>query len=504
MRNKLLTFIFSLLTLPVCAHDIAIANSDGVTIYYNILSTSAYARSVEVSYSGSAYNSVSGEYSGVVNIPNTIRYNNLTYRVVSILEDAFYGCPNLTAVSIPSNVYHIGPNAFLGCSRLASVTFTGTGLTEIMDNAFFGCTALTSIALPEGLETIATEAFSGCTRLSNISVPSTVTSCGLNAFDGTAWSNSPTSGIACLGSIAYKYYGTMPNKSAIVLPDSIKAIAGGCFSGCTGMTSISIPEGVVTIGKNGFYGCTGLTAISLPSTLTKVGQSAFYRCTNLKELHCLMRSAPETGNNAFYGMTSVTAYVPTSCSSSYEQSSLWSGFTITEKALNQSITFNSTYRAFCSPHILDFTSSEIEAYVVSSYDGSSATLARIMQVPAGIGFIAKGTSGSTYSIPYADYAAAPDANCLIGVLTATSLTQYDGTAANYIYSGGSETATVFVRVPSSGTQLTANNAYLQYDNSDGNAPEVVSASSYLEGDINHDGMINVSDVVTLVNKILRN
>lgn len=501
MRKKLLPFIFSLLAIPASAHDIALANSDGVTIYYNILSTSAYARSVEVTYSGSAYNSVSGEYSGIVNIPNTIKYNNLTYKVVSILEDAFYGCPNVTSVSIPANVYHIGPNAFYGCSKLASVTFNGTGLTEIMDNAFFGCTALTSITLPEGLETIATEAFSGCTRLSSISVPTSVTKCGMHAFEGTAWSNSQPDGLACLGSVAYQYFGTMPEKSAIVIPEGIKAIAGSCFSGCTGMTSVSIPEGVETIEKNAFYNCTGLTAIGLPSTLTRLGQGVFYRCNNLKEIHSLMRSAPETGNNVFYGVSGATLYVPTSCMSSYEYSP-WSNFNIVEKDLNESIFFNATYRTFCSPYILDFTSSDVEAYVVSSFDGNTATLTRITKVPAGVGFIVKGTSGSTSSIPYADYAAAPAENCLIGVLSATTLKHSDSNMANYILAGGGESMTAFVRVPSSGIDMAANNAYLQYDNTNGDAPEIISASSSIDGDVNHDGTVNVSDVVSLINIIL--
>ena len=68
-------------------------------IYYNI--TSETDLTVEVTYRGTNSNSYPDEYIGEVAIPGTATYNGNTYRVTSVGSSAFYGCKNLTAVTIP-------------------------------------------------------------------------------------------------------------------------------------------------------------------------------------------------------------------------------------------------------------------------------------------------------------------------------------------------------------------------------------------------------------------
>jgi hypothetical protein len=55
-------------------------------------------------------------------IPETVTYNNKTYKVTEIGEGTFENNTNLKEVSIPSSITSIGDKAFKGCSNLKSIT----------------------------------------------------------------------------------------------------------------------------------------------------------------------------------------------------------------------------------------------------------------------------------------------------------------------------------------------------------------------------------------------
>ena len=97
------------------AHNIAVANIDGKTIYYNYNSDGS---SVSVTYQGTYYSSYSNEYTGTVVIPETITYSGKTYSVTGIRSEAFRGCSGLTSVTIPNSVTSIGSYAFYGWRAL--------------------------------------------------------------------------------------------------------------------------------------------------------------------------------------------------------------------------------------------------------------------------------------------------------------------------------------------------------------------------------------------------
>ncbi len=84
-----------------------------------------------------------GAYSGNIIIPETIIYDNTTYSVTSIGEDAFYKS-GITSVTIPNSVTSISENAFLDCHQLEFVTI-GNSVTTIGEHAFRYCYRLTEL-----------------------------------------------------------------------------------------------------------------------------------------------------------------------------------------------------------------------------------------------------------------------------------------------------------------------------------------------------------------------
>ena len=264
-RAYLLTVLLSAVGANVFAHDIEVANADGVTIYYVWTNDQT---ELAVSYRGGRYDRYSNEYSGALIIPESVTYNGTTYPVTSV-----------------------GYRAFRECSGLASVT------------------------IPESVTSIDAGAFSDCGNLTTVTIPNSVKSIGYDAFSGTAWYNNQPDGVVYVGKIAYKYKGMMPVNTEIVLRDGTLGIADGAFSDCSGLTSVTIPNSVTSIGNYAFNGCSGLTSVTIPNSVTSIGEFAFYFCSGLTSV-TIPNSVTSIGNSAFggcSGLTSVT--IPNSVTS---------------------------------------------------------------------------------------------------------------------------------------------------------------------------------------------
>ena len=154
-----------LLSLPMLAEEI-----DGIN--YDLNAETKLAAVIKKS---------SGEYSGVVVIPESVVSGDKAYSVTSIGDAAFYGCSGLTSVTIPNSVTSMGICAFYNCSGLTSVTI-GNGVTSIGTSTFYGCKGLTSVTIPNSVTSIADYAFCDCSGLTSVTIPNSVTSIGKDAF----------------------------------------------------------------------------------------------------------------------------------------------------------------------------------------------------------------------------------------------------------------------------------------------------------------------------------
>ena len=239
------------------------------------------------SIGSSAFNTCSGLTS--ITIPDS---------VTSIGGGAFSYCTGLTSVTIGNSVTSIGDYAFSHCTGLTSITIPDS-VTSIDWYAFSGCTGLTSVTIPDSVTRIGERAFYNCTGLTSVTIPDSVTSIGSNAFDNTAWYNNQPNGLVYAGKVAYKYKGTMPNNTSIVLKEGTLGIADDAFYDCTGLTSVTIPNSVTSIGVDAFSHCTGLTSVTIGNSVTSIGSYAFYWCTGLTNV-TIPDSVTSIGSNAFY------------------------------------------------------------------------------------------------------------------------------------------------------------------------------------------------------------
>ena len=260
-----LTVLMSMVGAKASAHDIAIANIDGVTIYYNYINDNT---ELEVSCRGSYSESYSNEYSGDVVIPETVNYNGTTYSVTYIGGEAFRNCRGLTSVTIPNSVTSIGYKAFSGCSGLTSVTIPNS-VTSIGESAFSGCSGLTSVTIPNSVTNIGDYAFNECSGLTSVTIGNGVESIGNRAFSGCSGLevlNFNATNCTYMGYMGYYMVGG-------------EYYDGRVFGGCTSLTTLYISDNVLNIPDYAFYGCSGLTSVTIPNSVTNIGNQAFGDCT---------------------------------------------------------------------------------------------------------------------------------------------------------------------------------------------------------------------------------
>ena len=79
-------------------------------------------------------------------IPASVAVNGRAYAVTKIADNAFLGCTKLTSLTIGKNVRIIGNNAFKNCKGLKTVTIPAK-VSKIGSGAFYGCKKLKKVTV---------------------------------------------------------------------------------------------------------------------------------------------------------------------------------------------------------------------------------------------------------------------------------------------------------------------------------------------------------------------
>ena len=248
MKKQLLLLVTMMLPMVASSHIIEVKNADGVTIYYKY--NPENSSEVIVTYRGSTPQAFENEYQGDVVIPEEIEISGYNRKVVSISDEAFKNCTDLTSVTIPNSVTSIGYCAFYRCTGLTSVTIPNS-VTSIGGETFRYCSSLTSVTIPNSVTSIPMMMFQHCTSLTSVIIPNSVTSIGDDAF------------------------GRCSNLTSVTIPNSVTSIGAHAFDRCSSLTSINIPNGLTKIDDYTFNGCTSLTSVTIPNSVTSIGYCAF-------------------------------------------------------------------------------------------------------------------------------------------------------------------------------------------------------------------------------------
>ncbi|MBR3149504.1 MAG: leucine-rich repeat protein [Eubacterium sp.] len=225
----------------------------------------------------------------------------------------FYGCTNVTKVTLPDSMYKMGARCFQNCNHLTSIEMP-EGCTEYYNYNFYGCSALKWAVLPSdntnNSHSIPDNTFSGCSSLENVWVGSGHTGISSDAFKNCSsltsiiWcgdtissvsSNFP-SNVSFVGKSNIESWCSSNSKNFVNIEDSVSDTLSYSYdlntkkltlSGSGNMSNapwdrwkyfiydvdLGNPSGICA---DAFKGCEYLSGeLIIPSSVTKIESDAF-------------------------------------------------------------------------------------------------------------------------------------------------------------------------------------------------------------------------------------
>lgn len=281
------------------------------------------------------------------------RYEEITYKVVSIGDFAFSGNTNLTMVSLPNTIKSIGDYAFyrvgevnipnsvtsigrfaFSRSRISDVSIPKS-IETIKQGTFSNCSYIKSLTIPVSVISIESEAFANCSYLTSLTIPESVTSIGSSAFYGcTALKNVKVNNVNKwartifedeysnpLSYAHYLYVGNSTQSITRLLIEGSDPISDFAFTGAY-IRRIRIKD-CPPIGNKAFWN-TIINYLLFDST--ELGDFAFGTDNKSQLLPSIYidQENPITLTNQFYNrIGSTVIYVPTGCKEKYLQNTFW-------------------------------------------------------------------------------------------------------------------------------------------------------------------------------------
>ena len=355
MKTKIFTLLLALLTAnSLWAYDFQIDDFNFRVINQENRTLEVYAKDQDIEEA---------------DIPETVTYNGTTYIVTQIRGEGFANCSNLTSITIPNSVSHIGDLAFSYCTSLKVIKLFVEGRHLIGEDneddsnddddesgvivppcwwcgsavkiaprnfagqeasldIFYGSRAkVTTVILGDGVTYIPEGLCQNMFSLTSIDIPKSVTSIEKYAF----YDCSSLASITLpddLNSIGKGAFSGCTSLESITIPDSVTNIEDYTFSHCSFLKSITLPNSVRSIGEGAFSRCSSLKYITIPNSVTSIGENVCYDCKNLEEIYCYPAVPPAVGDPYFYDFNynSVTLYVPCDSKEAYEEHPVFGKF----------------------------------------------------------------------------------------------------------------------------------------------------------------------------------
>ena len=459
-----------------------------------------------------------------VNIPNS---------VTSIGDRVFYRCKELSEVAIPNSVTSIGEQAFSGCRGLTSVIIPNS-VTTIGSHAFSECSGLASVSIPNSVTSIGWQAFSGCGRLTSVTIPKSVTSIGGGAFEDCSGltsikvesgnsqydsrnncnaiietaSNTLVAGCKntvipnSVTSIGYAAFYGCSGLTAVTIPNSVTTIGNNVFSNCSGLAAVTIPNSVTSIGDYAFSGCSGLTSVTIPNSVTSIGEYAFSACRGLTEIYSMISEPYATKYCWNYVNKDIPLYVPVGSKSKYQATEGWNEFTnIIELDV-------STDNVLAMDNLTGYMGKTVTLPILMNNEQQITGLQFDLVLPEGVTVAKKANGKNDITVTERmaeDYSLSSntmdDGSVRVTGLSmeSTPFTGNSGAIVNVVLQ-------VDESIAEGNYQIQVKNIILSDVNGVAHKPATASCEltvkSYVPGDVDNSGDININDAVCIVNYIL--
>ncbi len=219
--------------------------------------------------------------------------------VEDIQKYAFYNCPGLESVQLPSTVKYIREYAFCKDEKLASINLDN--VMVIGQRAFQGCGLLDGVALNKTYA-IGAYAFQDCTSLSAVNLGS-LRNTGTGAFHGcTSLASAELNENTKLSDRMFARTGLKRIElfERLLIPEF-------CFAQCKELESVEFRNDVVTIANGAFCENDKLKSVKFRG-VSAIGDQAFYDCHALEILE-LPDSEFSLGNYVFRDCERLSAVV---------------------------------------------------------------------------------------------------------------------------------------------------------------------------------------------------
>ena len=147
----------------------------------------------------------------------------------------------------------------------------GVDVTRIGWWAFRDCTNLVRVSIPDSVNSIALGAFNyGCDELKYIDVAED--NMAYSSVDGVLFDKS---------GVELKKYPAGKTNFEYVIPNSVISIGETAFQNCKYLEKAIMPRNLTTIGNEAFSWCKKIAVVEIPNSVSKIGRHAFDNCTNL-------------------------------------------------------------------------------------------------------------------------------------------------------------------------------------------------------------------------------